>query len=107
DLSIDLRGPRGALDLLVRELALAAELHVLLDRGREEERLPGHERDRAPESGGRDLPDVGPVDEELPRLGLVEAGEEREERRLAGAHRADDGDEGAGGDREAHVLERG
>ena len=55
----------------------------------------------------RQTGDVLAEEQDVPAVGRVHAGDQVEERRLAGAVRADQGDDAAGLDAEVHVLDRG
>ena len=89
--------------------ALGAQRHVLGDaqRRHQHEVLMDHAdagRDRI--RRGADA-DGSPLDPDVPRIGLVEAVEDRHQRRFAGAVLADDAVDRAGGDRKRDVLVRG
>ena len=72
---------------------------VLADRAAEEEDILLHDADLAPQRGQRHVADVDAVDGDAPRVDLVEAGQQRADRRLAGAGRTDEGHRFAGADR--------
>src|SRR5207237_7978276 len=55
---------------------------------------------------GIELPDVDPVQKDVASRGVVEAAQQLDQRRLAGAVASDYGDGLARRDREAHVVER-
>src|ERR671937_673572 len=78
---VRLREPRDARELLVVEVA-DAEGDVLPHRRREEERILRDDADRAPEGGEFDVSDVDAVDRHATRRDVVEARDERRERRL-------------------------
>ena len=69
-----------------------------------------HVLERAGDAGARHLTGLqrqrlGAVEDDAAALRLVEAGDAVEERGLAGAVRADEAGDGAGVDREVHVLQ--
>jgi hypothetical protein len=68
----------------------AAVEQVLAHRAAEELGLLGHDADPAAQAGEGHVADVDAVDRHPSGLGLVETGHEVQERRLAGAARADD-----------------
>ena len=80
------RGADGVLDLRVR-LAVG---DVLPDRAAEQQRVLQHEAHLIAQRLQRELADVGAVDLDLPRLGIVEARDQAGDGRLAGAGRPDD-----------------
>src|SRR5690606_38606831 len=83
----------------------AAEPDVVRDVAAEEEHVLEDEADAAAQLGERDAVDGYAIEEDLAVLRLVEAHEEVDERGLAGAGVADDGDALAGLRAEADAAE--
>ena len=94
DERVRLRPLRRRHDLITGGIGLGVG-DVLVHRGREQERVVGHERDLAPQRPRLDGPHVGAVDQDRPRSGVVEPRDERDQRGLARRGRADEGDGGA------------
>src|SRR5205085_141509 len=103
----ELRGagePGGLLDrgvVRVRE----GEADVLAHRVREEERLLEHERDRTPDVGQPQLPNVVAVEQDATAVGVVQAREQPGDRALARARRADERERLARRDLEIESVE--
>ena len=72
----------------------------------EQERNLGHQRRLRPELCEGIVADVLPIQEDLPRRGVEQAHELPQQRRLAGAHPAHDGDGLAAADGQADAVER-
>src|SRR5262249_3317540 len=85
------RRDRRPQQLLVRRLGPAVA-DVLGDRTVEQRSLLRDHRDRLAQAFLGDAGDVLPVDQDAPALRIVEALQQREKRRLAGAGRTDDAD---------------
>ena len=98
-------GPRRQLDLEVGGLR-AAVGDVRPDGAREQERLLGHVADVAAVRVEVDVAQVDAVDEDPAAGGVVEAGDELDERRLAGARGADEGHALAGRDVQVDPAQR-
>ncbi len=96
----ELHGPGDA-----RRVGVAAPGNVPFEGGREQEGLLRHERDRPVELRERDLADVVAVDRDAAGADVVDADDEVDECRLAGARRADDGQRGAGRYIDCDVVE--
>ena len=92
--------------LLLGGVGLAHE-QVLPHGSREQRGLLEREPDLATQAGDREVAQVVPVEGDAPLGGVVEAGEERDERRLAGAGGAHHGDDLARLDVEVDVGEHG
>ena len=65
---------------------------VLADRAGEEEDILLHDADLAPQRRERHVADIDAVDRDAARIDLVEAGQQRADRRLARAGWTDEGD---------------
>ena len=85
------RRVRGLPDLVVAGLG-ARVADVLDQRAVEQRDVLRHDRDGLAQALLRDLGDVLPVDQDAPRLDVVEALQEREERGFAAAGGADETD---------------
>ena len=95
---------RGPLDLCIGRVD-ATERDVLAHGRGEEERILGDDADLPPQRRQRERPHVGPVDEYPTPLDVVEARDQRRNRRLAGAGVADQGDAPSGHDLEVEVVQ--
>lgn len=80
---------------------------VVHERVVEQHRLLRHDAEVAAQAGDRDVADVGAVDGDGAAVGVVEAEEQAQQRRLAAAAFADDGDGRARWDVERDVFQRG
>ena len=96
----------GAQHLRLGGVGLAHE-QVLAHRGREQRRLLEGEPDVATEAVDREVAEVVAVEGDAPGGGVVEAGQERDQRGLAGAGGPDDRDHLAGRHVEVDVGEDG
>ena len=85
-------GRLRSLDDLVHGGVELAVADVLLDRPREEQWLLEDDADLLAERGELDLAQVAAVEQHAARFRVVEAGDQADERRLAGAGRTDDRD---------------
>jgi len=101
---VRLRETRRALDLLVRRVR-RAEGDVLPHRGREEERILRNHADRAPQRVELHSANIGAVERDAPRRDVVEARQERRERRLPGTGVPDERDGAAGRDLEVDPVQ--
>ena len=99
-----MRGGGGVEDLGLSGVG-ASEGDVLRDGVGEEESLLGDEADVVTEVGERVFADGAAVDEDGSRRRVVEAGDEADQRGLAGASGADDGEGRSRGDAEVDVVE--
>jgi hypothetical protein len=90
---------------LARRRAHAAIADVVGDGVVEQHRVLRHHADRRAQAFLRNVADVLPVDQNLPRLYVVEAEEQPRDGRLACAGRADDGDRLSGRRLEADALQ--
>ncbi len=115
DVGSDAGGFGSALDLLCGGVH-CAEGDVLADGVAEQERLLRHEADGATQRGEREVADIVAVDEQRTgrrvraasgRRQIKDPGNERDERRLAGARRANDGKARAGGNLQRDTVEHG
>ena len=105
DEAVGMGGLRRGLDLGLRGLG-PGQRDVLAHRAGLE---PGVLQDHAeilPEAVARDTAHIVPVDGDRAAVHVVKAHEQIDERRLAAARRADDGDALAGADIEVHILEQ-
>ena len=84
---------------------VGAEADVLLDRAGEQERILQHDAEAAAQIVEIHVADVDAVDADRALLHVVEAQQQRDDRGLAGAGVADDGDGLAGFDGEGDVAE--
>lgn len=96
--------PCGRLHFRVRRVHVAVG-DVVADGAAEEVGVLLHDADVPPQRRPREAADVGPVQRDASFVGLVEAGEQVTERRLAAARRADQRHGLAGGDRERQVRQ--
>ena len=80
---------------------------VVGDGGAEDERVLRHERDLGAQIRRIEPRDVDSVEHDRAARGIIEPERQLEQRRLAGPRRADDGDDLAGRDTEAHVAQDG
>ena len=94
------------LDLLVAEVR-SPERDVLTNSRREEERILRDDADRLSQGVQRDISDVDTVYQHAAGADVVEARDERRERRLTGPGVADQRDRPAGRHLEIDVLEHG
>ena len=78
---------------------------VLHDRAVEQRDVLRHDRDRLAQAVLRDARDVLAVDQDAPALHVVEALQQREQRRFAGARLADQADALAGLDAQTEIVE--
>src|SRR5439155_26754704 len=96
----------GRLDLRLGRVG-ARVGDVLRDARREEQGLLQDDRELAAQVGQAQVAQVDAVELDAPGGGVVEAHEQADERRLAGAGRAGDRDVRAGRGLEGDVLQRG
>ncbi len=101
---VRLREPRRLLDLLVGRVG-PAEGEVLAHGRREEERVLRDHADLAAQRVERHVAHVGAVDRHAPALDVVEARDQRRERRLPGAGVADQRDRLPGLELEVDVVQ--
>ena len=87
-----MRGARRRADRCGGRRPAVAEADVLLRRQREDRRVLRHQADPLAQRRRIDAAEIDAVDAHAARGRIVEAHEEREERRLAGAGRADERD---------------
>jgi hypothetical protein len=98
--------PRRPLDVLLAHPG-AAERDVLAHRRREEERILRDDADRPPERDELEVAHVAAVDEHAPVRHVVEARDERGERRLPGAGVPDQRERRPGLELEVDAVEDG
>ena len=106
DVLVGVRRARGLLHLGRRRVRLA-EAQIVGDRPLEDVRVLGHDRELPAERVQRQVPDVVSAQRDAARLWVVEAQQQPDERRLAGAARADHPKHLARVQGEADVLQRG
>ena len=94
DEAVDVRRARRLQDLFLRRLEVAVG-DVLADGAAEEPGVLEDHADLRPQLAAWHLRDVAPVNRDRAAIELVEAHDQVDERRLAGARRADDGDRAA------------
>ena len=90
--------------LVVRDTAVA-EADVVGDRAREQMHVLEHEAEHAAQLREIELADVDAVNRDPPSLNVVEPKQQIDQRRLAGAGRADDAHAFTGSNFEADVSE--
>ena len=104
---VRLRALGGRDDLLARGLVAPRVGDVLVHGRAEEERVVGDDGDLAAQRARVDVAHVDAVDEHGAGRDVVQARDERDERRLARAGRADERERRAGVDRQRDVAQRG
>jgi hypothetical protein len=97
---------RCFVDLFHRSVEVAV-VNVVADGVVEQRCILRHNTNRASQAVERDVANVLPVDKDAAFLGVVKAEEEAEDRGLAAAAGADDGDFFAGGDGQVKILDDG